>query len=135
MKHAPLFDPPIVKILSVRQPWASLIVDGQKDVENRIWPTSYRGRVLIHASQRVDDISHDEIEQRYGIRPPLILPSGGIVGITEIVNCVRISDSRWHIPHHWGFMLINSRPLPFVEWKGALSLRDAPPDLIVRLKL
>jgi hypothetical protein len=38
-----------MKILSVRQPWASLIVNGFKDVENRTWPTRYRGRILVHA--------------------------------------------------------------------------------------
>ena len=90
---------------------------------------------MIHASQRPDDIPHGEIERRFGVRPPLILPRGGIVGITEIVDCVRESDSRWHIHQHWGFVLVNSRPLPFVDWKGGLSLRDAPPDLLIRLKL
>ncbi len=124
-----------LKIISIKQPWASLIVSQMKDVENRTWATNYRGRVLIHASLRGDDIPHDEVERRYGVRPPLILPSGGIVGIAEIIDCVRTSDSRWHLAHHWGFVLINSRPLPFVEWKGALSLRDAPPELIVRLEL
>ena len=34
-----------MKILSIRQPWASLIVAGVKDVENRTWPMGYRGRV------------------------------------------------------------------------------------------
>jgi hypothetical protein len=50
------FLPPAVsvawmKILSVRQPWAALIVSGHKDIENRTWSTRYRGPVLIHASQ------------------------------------------------------------------------------------
>ena len=40
----------MVKIISVRQPWAWLIVAGHKDIENRTWRTSYRGRLLIHAS-------------------------------------------------------------------------------------
>jgi hypothetical protein len=44
-----------MKILSIRQPWASLIVAGVKDVENRTWPMRYRGRVLIHSSLRADD--------------------------------------------------------------------------------
>jgi hypothetical protein len=35
-----------MKIISIRQPWASLIVSGLKDVENRTWRTRYRGRVL-----------------------------------------------------------------------------------------
>lgn len=39
-----------METLSVKQPWASLIVCGAKDVENRTWTTPYRGRLLIHAS-------------------------------------------------------------------------------------
>lgn len=39
-----------METLSVKQPWASLIVCGAKDVENRTWTTSYRGRLLIHSS-------------------------------------------------------------------------------------
>jgi ASCH domain-containing protein len=46
-----------MKIISIRQPWASLIVSGAKDVENRTWPTRYRGPVLVHASQRADSVT------------------------------------------------------------------------------
>jgi len=119
-----------MKIISIRQPWASLIASGAKDVEIRTWPTRHRGPVLIHASQRADDMTSDEIERRFGVRPPSVLPLGGIVGITEIVDYVKRSDSKWHVRNHWGFVLANSRPLPFVQWRGALSIRDAPQALL-----
>jgi hypothetical protein len=124
-----------VKIISTRQPWTSLKVIDFKDDENRTWPTRYRGPVLVHASQRPDDITADEIEQRYGERVPSDLPLGGIVGMTEIVDCVREHPSKWAAPGHWHFVLANSRPLPFVRWKGALSLREAPPELLDLLEL
>ena len=38
-----------MKAISIKQPWASLIAHGIKDIENRTWRTNYRGRVLIHA--------------------------------------------------------------------------------------
>ena len=38
-----------MKAITIKQPWASLIVEGIKDIENRTWKTSFRGRVLIHA--------------------------------------------------------------------------------------
>ncbi len=38
-------------ILSIRQPWAWLIVNGYKDIENRTWSTRFRGKVLIHAGK------------------------------------------------------------------------------------
>ena len=50
--------------------------------------------------------------------------------MTEIVDCVREHPSKWAAPGHWHFVLANSRPLPFVRWKGALSLREAPPELL-----
>ena len=43
-----------MKALSVRQPWAELIVAGLKDVENRTWRTDYRGPVLIHAGMKIE---------------------------------------------------------------------------------
>jgi ASCH domain len=43
-----------MKALSVRQPWAWLIVQGFKGIENRTWQTSFRGTVLIHAGMRID---------------------------------------------------------------------------------
>ena len=115
--------------------WASLIVSGAKDVENRTWPTRYRGPVLVHASQRPDAISSDEIERRFGVRLLSTLPLGGIVGLTEIVDCVKLHPSKWCAPGHWAFVLANSRPLPFVQWKGQLGIRDAPQELLELLDL
>lgn len=40
-----------MKALSIRQPWAWMILHAGKDIENREWPTRFRGRVLIHASK------------------------------------------------------------------------------------
>jgi len=39
-----------MKVISVRQPYASLICRGIKTIENRTWDTKYRGKLLIHAS-------------------------------------------------------------------------------------
>ena len=39
-----------MKILFVRQPWASLLVSGLKDIENRTWAPNFKGRIMIYAS-------------------------------------------------------------------------------------
>jgi len=44
----------LMKALSVRQPWAWLIANNLKPIENRTWPTRYRGAFLIHAGQTFD---------------------------------------------------------------------------------
>lgn len=49
--------PAVMPALSVRQPWAWLIAEGYKPIENRTWGTRYRGRLLIHASS---GMSRDE---------------------------------------------------------------------------
>jgi ASCH domain-containing protein len=119
-----------MKIITIRQPWASLIVAGLKDVENRTWPTNYRGPVLIQAAKRTDAISAAEVERRFDIRLDDIGPRGGVVGIVDIVDCVRPHPSKWYAPDHYAFVLANARALTFVPWKGALSLRNAPPELL-----
>ena len=47
-----------MKTLSVRQPWANLIVRGIKDIENRSWKTNFRGRILIHAPNKSEPIKN-----------------------------------------------------------------------------
>lgn len=49
-----------MKAISIRQPWASLIVLGIKDIENRSWPTSQRGIVLVHASKGMTRSEHED---------------------------------------------------------------------------
>ena len=51
-------------VLSIRQPWAWLILNAGKDIENREWPTRFRGRVLIHASK---GMTHDEWEDAWDL--------------------------------------------------------------------
>jgi hypothetical protein len=44
-----------MKVLSVKNPWAFLIIYYGKDIENRTRKTNYRGRIAIHASLKSDD--------------------------------------------------------------------------------
>lgn len=107
-----------IKALSIMQPWAWLIVAGHKDVENRTWPTSYRGPVLIHAGKRFD-FDPQEWDWPH-IEQPCDFDLGGIVGEAEIIDCVRDSRSPWfHGPY--GFVLDNMRPLPFRPCRGQLG--------------
>src|SRR5690606_36026391 len=54
-------------VLSIRQPWAWLICNGGKDIENRNWRTLYRGHVFIHAGKGMTrdeyEIAHSSAEQ------------------------------------------------------------------------
>jgi len=138
-----------VKALSIKQPWAWLIANGFKDIENRNWrhTPKLRGRFLIHAGQRMDE-EMGELLRRYVIGANVMsltgfarvdsstlsrllkeypgsssLPVGGIVGEAEIVDVVRQSGSPWFFGP-LGFVLKNARPLPFMPCRGQLGFFD-----------
>ena len=114
-------------ILSVRQPWAWLIVNGWKNVENRTRRTNVRGRILIHASKTMTRDDYEACElflMATGMNIPLpeapLLLQGGIVGETTILDCVDQHTSEWFCGP-WGYVLASSKPLPFRPCKGSLG--------------
>jgi len=117
-----------MKTLSVRQPWAWLILHAGKDIENRTWPTGLRGRVLVHASKGMTRDEYDDATDPLWASkgttielPPFeSLERGGIVGSVEIVDCVWQSDSPWFCGP-WGFVLRNPELLPFRPLRGSLG--------------
>ena len=100
------------RVLTIRQPWAGLIVLGIKDIENRTWGTKHRGKMYIHSSsQRFDrfdpwewieehigDINIDWLKQQ-----PAIFTKGAILGSCHVSEIVRDSKSPWAIKgqKHW----------------------------------
>jgi hypothetical protein len=115
-----------MKTLSVRQPWAWLIVAGFKTIENRAWTTSYRGPLQIHASKTLEADEIDKIEAAFAIVIDRTqLHRGGIVGRVTLVDIVTSSSSPWFTgPSGW--VLERPRTLRFKPWRGALGLFDAP---------
>lgn len=119
--------------LSIRQPWAWLILNAGKDIENRNWSTRFRGTVLIHASKGCTKSEFEDAQEcaeMIGIDISNMpgwkqIERGGIVGSVEIVDCVEDSDSLWFFGDY-GFVLRNARPLPFRPWKGQLGFFDVP---------
>jgi hypothetical protein len=80
-----------LQTLSIRQPWASMIISGMKTIELRSWQTSYRGWLWIHSGKKVDaEALHllDEQAQDY--------QTGGILGIAQLGDVRRIeSVAEW----------------------------------------
>lgn len=126
-----------MKALSIRAPWWWFILHGGKSVENRDWPTRYRGPVWIHASKwfRLDDVVENfDFARNIAVRQGRELPSvtlrdlrdrgGHIVGRARIVDCVSRSDSPWFFGPH-GFVLADVEPLAEpIPCKGALGFFD-----------
>ena len=109
--------------LSIRQPWAFLIVTGQKDIENRAWGTSFRGPVWIHTGKawgRTEKEDRLLVMEQFGLAIPLDLPLGGIVGQAEVVDCVTASPSPW-FTGAFGFVLEHAQPVAFKACPGRLG--------------
>src|SRR5688572_1535121 len=76
-----------MKALSIRQPWAELIMRGVKATEYRRRPTKVRGRIYIYAALgRSDAQDEADCEADYGIDVDS-LPRGVIVGTVELFDC------------------------------------------------
>lgn len=129
------FDPDI-RVLTVRQPSAWLIVHGYKDIENRSRPLRYRGQILILASASLSPVFAD-VRKRcaaQGIPLPAAheIERGGIVGLTHAIGCVEHSDNPW-FEGPYGWQLANSRTLPFVAQKGMLAMFRPSRELLTLL--
>src|SRR3546814_18926401 len=80
-----------MKALSIRQPWAWLITQGFKDIENRTWQTKFRGQFLIHASKGMTKDEYESVQWYLSdIATHITLPEfgelerGGIVGLATL---------------------------------------------------
>lgn len=129
----------MIPALSIRQPWAWLIVNGHKDIENRDWPTNFRGQLLVHAGLTMTRKYYDQVTlelEAAGLLPSCGMPAyeelerGGFVGWTRVVDCVTESDSDWKQDGSYGFVLRDSRPIPFHPWKGKLNFFNVPNDAL-----
>ena len=74
-----------MKVLTIREPWASLIINGYKEYEFRSWKTNYRGKILIHTSSIIDKDMLDRFKD-YN----LDYITGAIIGEAEIVDCILV---------------------------------------------
>lgn len=76
-----------MKALTIKQPAASLIIQGDKKYEFRSWKTKYRGTILIHAGKGIDKPSITRLKKYL----PKELPSSSIIGTVDILDCILIT--------------------------------------------
>ncbi len=130
-----------MQAITICQPYASLIVgyDGMppeilKRVENRTWPTRYRGPLAIHAGKSKKWLD------TWGGPVPEEIPFGAILGIVELVDCVRLDqrpiwddwlDTHIHASGPWCWILQRpgrlKQPVPY---RGCQGLFSVPDDLL-----
>ncbi len=140
-----------MKIITLYQPWASLIALGLKQYETRHWQTNYRGKIAIHAAKN-SPITVGQLRSLYqGIRElggdptdNIKFPLGEIVAIADLKNIYLIEKSlsvspleqlvgnweygrfAWHLEN----VVALPNPIPF---RGQQGLKPLPVDLCDRL--
>lgn len=120
-----------MKALTICQPYAHLIMTGQKLVENRTWPTRHRGLLYIHAGKSprwLDGHAPEDTNMAFG----------AVVAIANLVDCLRIGDIElgehddkypWLRTHEhangpWCWILDNVVPIGPWPYRGAQGLFD-----------
>ena len=126
-----------MKCLSVRQPWAWLIIHGGKDIENRTWRTRYSGPLLIHAAKTLDESDYREGGDIYRVLsegsaltvPPRDeLVYGAIIGKVRLVTCRAepIYDNPWAVFGCWNWVLKCPEAIGPIPYPGRRGLFDVP---------
>lgn len=125
-----------MKVITIKQPFASLIAEGYKEYEFRTWKTKYKGEILIHAGKGVDKKAMKKFE-KYN----LDYPSGCIIAKVNLTDCIKIDDNvrkmlkeknslvyssiikhkEWN---GYGFKLENVQKIEPISINDKLSLRD-----------
>ncbi|MEV0090206.1 ASCH domain-containing protein [Streptomyces sp. NPDC050738] len=120
-----------VRALTLWQPWASCIAYGTKRIENRSWPTEYRGPVLIHAGQTVDPYAGTAPMCRPFLHRPF--PRGAVLAVAVLDNChaddgyCTLWSAKGRFHWHLSNVTTLARPLP---WAGARGLWTPPAGLL-----
>jgi hypothetical protein len=136
-----------MKALSLTQPWAQLVVLGEKRWETRGWATRYTGPLLIHAAKTFPRAAKDvALSEPYRARltyhgwDPVttILPVGAVIGSVYMVGCQAAHEVAPRLdaqerafgdygPRRYAFALTNpKRLLHPVPWRGQLGIFDMP---------
>ena len=124
-----------MKVITIKQPWATLIAKGYKEFEFRTWYTKYRGDILIHAGKGVDRYAINRFKD-YN----LDYPTGKIIAKAKITDCLKVDDTfrKNVIPKNplvyrgisdtswdgYGFKLENVEEIKPIEVNGQLGLWD-----------
>lgn len=76
-----------MKVLTIKEPWASLIIEGYKNYEFRSWKTNYRGKILIHAGLNIEKNNLVKFKD-YDIN----IQKGKIIGEAMLTDCVKVTE-------------------------------------------
>lgn len=135
-----------MKALTLYDPWATLVVLGEKQFETRSWSTSYRGLLAIHTSKNMKEsgIAYSSLTFREALGDAMFHP-GCIIGTVEVVGCwptwpypspvsrKEVTFGDWRIGR-FAWKLANPRRLAApISCTGHLGLWTMPPEIAEEL--
>jgi hypothetical protein len=145
-----------MKALSLTQPWATLVILGEKRIETRSWNSYHRGPLAIHAAKTLPAWARSsctlspfrEVLLRHGIPHPSALPLGAIIGTVEMHGSYEFHhpDEPTFVPcseherafgdftaGRYGFLLRDARVIEPIPCRGSLGLWDVPEEIARRI--
>ena len=128
-----------IPAISIKQPWAELILQSKKTIEIRPWDNPYRGDLYLHTGKMADGY------KIFTLNMPDVF-RGGYVGVMELTTIVPFTPERWekwrkqHLsekpfrPGLYAFIIRNARrfiqPIP---GPGELKLFWPKPEIVEKL--
>ena len=122
-----------MKVITIKQPFATLIAEGYKEYEFRTWKTSYRGELYIHAGLGIDKEAMKRFEYLH-----LDYPQGVILAKCKMIDCVEIDEKMKKLlkekdeivyrgaiqskKNEYGFQLTEVEKIKEIPAKGKLSI-------------
>ena len=123
-----------MKTITIKEPWATLIVEGYKEYEVRVWKTNYRGDILLHAGKSYDEDNLARFKDK-----SLTYSPGKIIAKAKITDCVLVDEEfakkmlekdpvvysnlkRKRDKKLYGFKIENVEKIDPIEVNGKLSL-------------
>ena len=102
----------MMKVITIKQPYATLIAEGIKEFEFRTWKTKYRGDILIHAGKSIDKKAMEKFKNY-----SYTYPCGQIIAKAKLTDCVFIDNKMREKLTEKNFF-VYSRVIKDTEWKG-----------------
>lgn len=123
-----------MKTITIKEPYATLITEGYKEYEFRVWKTNYRGDILIHAGKSYDKDNLARFKDKN-----LTYSPGKIIAKAKITDCVLVDEEfakkmlekdpvvysnlkRKRDKKLYGFKIENIEKIDPIEVNGKLSL-------------
>ena len=119
-----------MKALSLKQPWAGMIANGEKTIETRTWRTNHRGDLLICSSKKFDEYATPDM-----FSDATCFVRGMTICVVNVVACVPMEEK--HVIEAccdvyegaWAWILEDIRIVKNLPVKGVLNIFDAPYEL------